>query len=79
MANPSNCLTDEQYAAMLIYNRALYRLCDRPGIQTILRKWDRWTVMQRWNYICHIEQLALQDFAWAQAVVATATQIRLTS
>lgn len=79
MNNPSDSLDDEQYAATLIYIRALYRMSDRPGIQTILRKWDRWTVVQRWNYICHIEQLALQGFAWAQAVVATATQIRLTS
>lgn len=70
-------LTDEQYATTLIYIRALHRLYDRPGIKTIMRKWDSWTPLQRWNYICHIEQLALNDYAWAQAVVSTATKIRL--
>lgn len=77
MANPSTALTDEQYATILLYVRAMYRIRDLPGLNLIIRKWDRWTPVQRWNYVCHIEQLALKDFAWAQAVVSAATQIRL--
>lgn len=74
-----NRLTDEQYATTLIYIRALHRNRHRPGIAVILRKWDGWSALQRWNYICHIEQLALNEYAWAQAIVSTALQIRIQS